>query len=196
MTREGDYLHAVLDAPMTLRLTLATVLALAGISAAAPAASDGKLRFNQDIRPILSDKCFACHGTDAKKRKGDRRIDTPEGAYAVNEGVQAIAPGDLAKSEAWKRIVTKDEDDVMPPPESHKKLSDVEKALIKRWIEEGAAYQKHWAFEAPVKPQVPVLSPQSSVFSRRAEAKLSTEHWALSTNPIDAFIADRLAHEG
>jgi cytochrome c553 len=165
---------------MTLRLTLAAVLALAGISAAAPAASDGKLRFNQDIRPILSDKCFACHGTDAKKRKGDRRIDTPEGAYAVNEGVQAIVPGDLAKSEAWKRIVTKDEDDMMPPPESHKKLSDAEKALIKRWIEEGAAYQKHWAFEAPVKPAVPeIRNPQSAI-----------------RNPIDAFIADRLAHEG
>src|SRR5437016_495156 len=114
---------------MTRRLTLATVLALAGISAAisaanpaTTAANGGKLRFNQDIRPIFSDKCFACHGTDAKKRKADRRLDTPEGAYAVNDGVQAIAPGDLAKSEFWKRINSTDEDEVMPPPEPHKKL--------------------------------------------------------------------------
>ena len=179
---------------MTRTLTISTVLTLAAV---AVAANDGKLRFNQDIRPILSDKCFACHGTDAKKRKGDRRLDTPEGATAVNDGVQAIKPGDLANSEVWKRIITTNEDDVMPPPESHKKMTDAEKALIKRWIEEGAAYQKHWAFEGPVKAEVPVLSAQSSVVSKEGSgAKLSTEHWALSTNPIDAFIGDRLHHEG
>jgi hypothetical protein len=160
---------------MTRRLALATVLILAGIPFPASAANDGKLRFNQDIRPILSDKCFACHGTDPKKRKADLRLDTPEGAYAVTDDVQAIAPGDLAKSEAWKRILSKDEDEVMPPPESHKKLSDAEKAIIKRWIEEGAAYQKHWAFEAPVKAALPA---------------------GAGGNPIDAFIGDRLQREG
>jgi len=131
---------------MIRRSVFVAALVLAGISPVAFAADGGKLRFNQDIRPIFSDKCFACHGFDAKKRKADRRLDTPEGAYAVADGVQAIAPGDLAKSEAWKRILSRDEDEVMPPPESHKKLSDAEKALIKRWIEEGATYQKHWAF--------------------------------------------------
>ncbi len=165
---------------MKPRILLATILALSGISATAPAADDGKLRFNRDIRPILSDKCFACHGTDVKKRKADRRIDTAEGAYAVSDGVQAIKPGDLAKSEVWKRITTTNEDDVMPPPESHKKLSDAEKALIKRWIEEGAEYQKHWAFEPPVKAAPPAIgNPQSAI-----------------RNPIDAFIADRLQREG
>src|SRR5437660_1567927 len=104
---------------MKPRILLAATLAVAGISTAS-AAADGKLRFNRDIRPILSDKCFACHGTDVKKRKADRRIDTAEGAYAVIDGVQAIKPGDLAKSELWKRIITTNEDDVMPPPETHK----------------------------------------------------------------------------
>ncbi len=162
---------------MTRTLTTFTVLTLAGVAAAA---NDGKLRFNQDIRPILSDKCFACHGTDAKKRKADRRLDTLEGAYAVNDGVQGIKPGDLANSEVWKRIITKNEDDVMPPPESHKKMTDAEKALIKRWIEEGAAYQKHWAFEPPVKAEVPSI--QDSRFKIQ--------------NPIDGFIGDRLKREG
>jgi len=165
---------------MTRRFALTATLALAGISATASAETHGKLRFNQDIRPIFSDKCFACHGFDAKKRKADRRLDTPEGAYAVKDGVQAIVPGDLAKSEAWQRILSKDNDEVMPPPESHKKLSDAEKALIRRWIEEGAAYQKHWAFEVPVKVAPPEIhKPQFAI-----------------RNQIDAFIAERLQREG
>ena len=161
---------------MTRTLAIFTILSLAGIAIA----EDGKLRFNQDVRPILSDKCFACHGFDAKKRKGDLRLDTPEGAYAVTDGAQAIRPGDLAKSEFWKRINSTDEDEVMPPPESHKKLSPEEKAIFRRWIEEGAQYQKHWAFEAPVKVEPPAIrSPQPAI-----------------RNPIDAFIGDRLKREG
>jgi hypothetical protein len=191
MLRAGGYIDAVFDAPMTSRFHLLAALVLSGIPAAAPAASDGKLRFNRDIRPILSDKCFACHGTDAKKRKADRRIDTPEGAYADNDGVTAIAPGNLAKSEAWKRIVTKDEDDVMPPPETHKKLSDAEKALIKRWIEEGASYQKHWAFEAPVAADVKMQADQALAAAQNARLLPSS-----ATNPIDAFIGERLLREG
>ena len=162
---------------MIRTLTIVAVITLTGIAAAA---DEGRLRFNQDVRPILSDKCFACHGFDAKKRKGDLRLDTPEGAYAVNDDAQAIKPGDLAKSELWKRINSTDDDEVMPPPESHKKLTPQEKALFKRWIEEGAAYQKHWAFEVPVKAEPPVI--QKSKFRIQ--------------NPIDAFIGDRLEREG
>jgi hypothetical protein len=172
----------------------AIALAFAGISAAnaaAAAANDGKLRFNQDIRPVLSDKCFACHGFDAKKRKADLRLDTPEGAYAVNDGVRAIKPGDPAKSEFWKRINSTDEDEVMPPPESHKKLSAAEKALFKRWIEEGAAYQKHWAFETPVAADVRRQADQAMTAAKNARLLTSS-----ATNPIDAFIADRLQREG
>ena len=165
---------------MILRLLLASLIAFDAVAAAA---TDGKLGFNRDIRPILSDKCFACHGSDAKKRKAGRRLDTPEGAFAVSDDVQAIKPGDLSKSDAWRRITNTDEDEVMPPPDSHKKLSNEEKALIKRWIEEGAPYQKHWAFE----PQVKVATPQVEIPGAPAGSR---------PNPIDAFIVDRLHREG
>ncbi len=108
--------------------------------------------FNRDIRPIFSDNCFACHGFDAKKRKAKLRLDTEEGAYRPNEdGVAAIKPGDLAGSDAWVRILSTDPDEQMPPPKSHKKLTPQQRDLIKRWIEQGAKYQRHWAFEPPVR---------------------------------------------
>jgi Protein of unknown function (DUF1553)/Protein of unknown function (DUF1549)/Planctomycete cytochrome C len=122
---------------------------LVALAVSATAAED--ISFNEEIRPILSDKCFACHGFDAKKRKAGLRLDTFEGATADNEGSRAIVPGDLAKSELWRRVTTKDEDDVMPPPDSQKTLSEKERALLKQWIEQGAKYQKHWAFEPPAK---------------------------------------------
>jgi hypothetical protein len=142
-------------------------------------ADEGKtpLSFNEHIRPILSDKCFFCHGFDAKHREADRRLDSAEGAYAVKDGVQAIKPGDLEGSDAWTRITSKDKDEVMPPPKSHKPLTDAEKSTLKRWIEEGATYQKHWAFEPPVKHDPPKV-----------------DGYRIN-NPIDSFIADRLRRE-
>jgi hypothetical protein len=114
------------------------------------------LAFNRDIRPILADKCFACHGFDAKTREADLRLDTPEGATLKNEdGKAAIVPGKPDESMLWARIITKDEDDIMPPPKSHKALSDAEKQTLRKWIEQGAPYQNHWAFEAPVKAAAP-----------------------------------------
>ena len=115
-------------------LLLLTFAALA--AEAAP-----KLDFNRDIRPILSDNCFACHGFDAKKRKADLRLDTPEGATAINDGVQAIKPGDPEGSELIKRLLTKDPEEVMPPPESHKKLTQAQIDTLRRWIAEGAPYR-------------------------------------------------------
>ncbi len=115
-------------------------------------AEEAKLEFNRDIRPILSGKCFACHGFDAKKREAELRLDTMEGATAEHDGVRAIVPGDIAKSELWSRINSEDADTVMPPPASKKELTAAEKALLKRWVEEGAAYQKHWAFEPVARP--------------------------------------------
>ncbi|MCX6882183.1 MAG: DUF1549 domain-containing protein, partial [Verrucomicrobia bacterium] len=137
--------------------------------------------FNRDIRPILADNCFACHGFDAKKRKGGFRLDEPEGAFSPNkDGHIAIQPGKPEKSELWKRITTMDPDELMPPAESHKKLTSEQKQLIKRWIAEGANYQKHWAFEPLVKPALPeIRNPQSAI-----------------RNPIDAFVVARLAQEG
>src|SRR5436305_6539148 len=87
----------------------------------ARAAGVEPLSFNRDIRPILSSKCFACHGFDAKKRQADLRLDMPDGAMAEHDGVRAIVPGDLAKSELWRRVASTDEDEMMPPPTSNKK---------------------------------------------------------------------------
>lgn len=115
------------------------------------AAVAAPLSFNRDIRPILSDKCFACHGLDEEAREAKLRLDTAEGAFRQKRrGLPALVPGKPNESEAWLRIISEDEDEVMPPPNSHKKLSSEEKASIRRWIEEGAVYQKHWAFEKPV----------------------------------------------
>ena len=135
-----------------------------------------ELSFNQDIRPILSANCFACHGLDAKHRKAKLRLDTRETAIADRDGIQAIAPGDLENSESWARIISNDEDDIMPPPDSHKSLTGEEKSIIRKWIESGAQYEGHWSFTAPQKPEVPKVNGVN--------------------NPIDAFIQDRLRKEG
>ncbi len=119
----------------------------------------GKVDFNRDVRPILADNCFACHGFDAKKREADLRLDTPDGAHALRDGTQAFKPGDPAQSEALRRILSKDADEVMPPPKSHKKLSAAQVGTLRQWVAEGAAYKKHWSFEPVVKPQVPAANP-------------------------------------
>jgi hypothetical protein len=140
-----------------------------------------RIQFNRDIRPILSDNCFACHGIDAKKREAKLRLDTAEGALVAGEsGAVPIVAGDLAKSEVWLRIISDDKDEMMPPPKSHKTLTAAQKETIKRWIEQGAPYQKHWAFEAPVKSVLP------EVGSQKSEVR----------NPLDAFIVQRLQKEG
>ncbi|MCM8532723.1 MAG: PSD1 and planctomycete cytochrome C domain-containing protein [Lentisphaeraceae bacterium] len=133
-----------------------------------------KINFNQDIRPILSDRCFHCHGPDAHDRKKKLRLDLAQGddgAYRVRKGVAGIKPGSLKESSVWQRIITDDEDDVMPPTDAHKKpLTPEEKELIKRWIEEGAEYQDFWAFVPPKSPAVP---------------KVKDSTW--SQHPIDQF---------
>ncbi len=97
-----------------------------------------KLGFNSDVRPILSDHCFTCHGFDSNAREADLRLDTAEGAFSKRESGQAIVPGDLAGSLVWQRIITDDPDDVMPPADHCLKLDEKDKALLKRWNEEGA----------------------------------------------------------
>lgn len=114
------------------------------------------LNFNRDIRPILSDKCFTCHGIDEDSREAKLRLDTPEGAFRKKRrGKAALVAGKPDESELWLRIISDDEDKMMPPPDSRKALSNEDKRLIKRWIEGGASYQRHWAFESPVMPIVP-----------------------------------------
>ncbi len=148
---------------------------VASLLPAALSAAD-KVTYNEHIRPILSANCFACHGVDASHRKAKLRLDTFEGATAEREGVRAVVPGDPQKSELWHRIVSPHEDEVMPPPDSHKApLKPEQRDLVRRWIEQGAVYQKHWAFEAIARPEPP--SPAGGA----------------SDHPIDRFVGQKLA---
>ncbi|MCB1079439.1 MAG: DUF1549 domain-containing protein, partial [Verrucomicrobiae bacterium] len=117
----------------------------------------GGVSFRRDVRPILSDKCFACHGPDEKKREADLRLDTPEGARADLGGYAALVPGDLEKSELIARITTDDSDDLMPPEKFHKPLSSAEVDTLKRWVSEGGEYESHWAYTPLVRSNAPAI---------------------------------------
>ena len=117
---------------------------------AAAIQANAEISFNRDVRPILSENCFACHGFDPKHREGDLRLDNFEGATADRDGSRGIVPHDLSKSDAWQRIISTDKDELMPPPKSHKPaLSAKQRDIIKTWIEQGAKYERHWSFEPP-----------------------------------------------
>ncbi len=117
------------------------------------AESPTPLDFNRDIRPILSENCFYCHGQDGQKREADLRLD--DRAAAIEAG--AIIPGDPGASTMLERIHSTDPDVLMPPPDSNRRLSDAQKQLLDRWIKEGAEYRPHWAFMAPVRPTAPAV---------------------------------------
>jgi len=135
--------------------------------------AEGSVLFNRDVRPILSDKCFACHGPDSKTVEGDLRLDERDNAVRPDGG--AIVPGDADASELVRRIFSSDEEDIMPPAEAHKPLTPVERDILKRWVLEGAEYEPHWAYLALSRPNVP-----NGVSTSRA---------------IDSFIDARLAEE-
>ena len=142
----------------------------------------GRLDFNMDVKPILSDKCFLCHGPDEAKREADLRLDEPSGAFAKlvnNPDRFAIKPGNLQRSEVYHRIMSNDPDIVMPSPESNLQLTAREKAVLIKWIEEGAQYKPHWAFLPPDAQKPP---------------KVKLKDWV--KNPIDFFVAKRLEEEG
>ena len=122
-------------------------------------AADHSIQFNRDIRPILTDHCFSCHGPDSASRKADLRLDIRDAAIER----KALHPGDVAKSEFLKRIESTDADEVMPPPSTNKKLTAEQKELLKTWVAQGAEYQLHWSFLAPVRPKVPVVKNQAWV---------------------------------
>jgi hypothetical protein len=115
--------------------------------------ADAAVSFNRDVRPMMSDRCFHCHGPDAHERKAKLRLDQTEGeqgAYRVKDGIASITSGGPEASAVWHRITTEDSDDVMPPPDAHKKaLTNSEKAIIKQWGTEGARYETFWAFKQP-----------------------------------------------
>jgi hypothetical protein len=161
-----------------LRLILGFLLAgcavlhgLTGYVQAAPPALD----FNRDIRPVLAENCFYCHGQDSNKRQAELRLDVRDDAIEAG----AIVPSDIHASEMIKRINSDDSHKLMPPPKSNRRLSADQKKLLERWITEGAVYASHWAYVAPRRPAEPTV--------RRAE-------WV--RNPIDRFVLAKLEAEG
>ena len=141
-----------------------------------------EISYNFHVKPILSDKCFACHGPDANKRKAGLRLDVEEVAKAEleeNPGKYAIVENDVKASELIGRILTEDNAAIMPPPETHLSLSGREKAILKRWIEQGAKYENHWAFTPPRKQDLP---------------RVDREDWPI--NGIDYFILERIEENG
>lgn len=150
------------------------------VPAAAPARGAAKVSFNDDIQPILSEYCFHCHGPDAGSLKGELRLDRPEFAFKPRkDGGVAIAKGDPERSLIIRRIVTTKADEIMPPPEAHKVLKPEHIALLRRWVEEGAEYQEHWAFVKPVREELPAV--------KRTD-------WG--HNAIDRFVLAGLEKEG
>jgi hypothetical protein len=141
---------------LRLRRRLTGTLALAGcLGSVAVASAAAKVDFNREIRPLLSDNCFACHGPDTQKMKGGLRLDLREAALKpAKSGKVALVPGKPQDSELVKRIFTADGDDLMPPAESHKSLTPAQRDLLQRWVAEGAEYQGHWAYTPPVKAEV------------------------------------------
>src|SRR5881394_995746 len=150
-TRCGQSTRTLLTAVLGLSFLAPSWMDVAISAESRSSPSKSKLSYNRDIRPVLSENCLFCHGPDANKRKGKLRLDVREEVLAK----QAIVPGKPDESELVKRIFTKDPDDLMPPPESHKTLTQAQKEMFRRWIAEGAEYQNHWAYVPPVKPLVP-----------------------------------------
>ena len=144
---------------------------MAGATQTSSRSAGTEIEFNRDIRPILSDNCFACHGPDKNQRKGKLRLDVREEAIEK----KAIVPGQPDESELVKRLFTTVADDVMPPPDSHKQLTSAQKDLLKRWVAEGAKYQAHWAYLPPQRPEPP---------------RVNRERWVRT--PIDAFVLQKL----
>jgi len=140
---------------MNVRSIPFLALVLTGLSSpllpAAETPVPAKIEFNRDVRPILSDNCFSCHGPDASQRKAKLRLDDRDEALRK----QAFVPGKPDESAIIQRIITSDAEDLMPPPDSHKSLTDSQKEILKRWVLQGAPYQLHWAYEKPAKPTVP-----------------------------------------
>ena len=156
-----------------------SLVAFSGLLSADLVAAD-TIDFNRDIRPLLSDRCFACHGPDEEDRQAGLRLDEAAAATAeLDSGLRAIVPGQAAASEMLARITSADPDVVMPPPEVGKPITPAEAELLARWITDGAEYRDHWAFERVERPAVPEVADST---------------WPLT--PIDRFIMTRLIKEG
>jgi hypothetical protein len=166
--------------PATMRPILCA-LALTLALAASPSSADPTepLRFNRDIRPILANTCFACHGPDPGGRKAKLRFDREEGFFGARENGPTVVKGKPEASPLYLRIVTKDPDDLMPPPKSHKVLKPDEKEKIKQWIAQGAPWEPHWSLITPERPALPTV-----------------KNAAWVRNPIDRFVLAKLEAAG
>jgi len=139
------------------------------------ASAQGSVKFNRDIRPLLSDNCFNCHGPDSSRRKAGLRLDTEEGIFGKRDDGPIVVKGAPGKSPLFARISSHDPQEVMPPPKSNKKLTAAQKETLRRWIEEGAPFENHWAFVKPTRPALPAVK---------------NPGWI--KNPVDAFILAKL----
>src|SRR5262249_31843491 len=183
----------------------------------ARAAGKPPVDFNRDIQPILSDKCFACHGPDEKERKAKLRFDRKDDAFKpLKSGGYAIVPGRPEQSELVARLTTKDEDELMPPPKSGKKLTPAQIDLVRRWVAEGAVWQSHWAFLKPERPPLPTVknrkwprqeldyfvlarlekeglqpSPEAAKTTLIRRASLDLTGLPPTPQEVDAFLADK-----
>ena len=161
-------------------LALFIVTALPSASSSAAETTQPNINFGRDVRPILADKCFTCHGPDEEHREGSLRFDQQESAFGeADSGERAIVPGKPDESEMIVRITSEDESMRMPPEESEKPLEPEEIELLRRWVEQGADWQQHWSLVPPERPQLPPVS---------------DETWP--NNEIDLFILARLQEEG
>ena len=144
-----------------------------------------EINFNQHIRPLLSDRCFACHGPDEKTREAGLRLDLEEHAFArlPESGGRALVKRSASRSVAWQRMVSDDPDFQMPPPESKLSLSALEKARIVKWIEEGAVWEDHWAFNPPEKTTAPATSLPSDAHPIDQFVQAKREERGLSASP-------------
>ena len=164
-----------MTSPHLSALLVALTFAASSVRAAAPE----MIRFNRDVRPILAN-CFSCHGPDEKKREAKLRLDVRASALAERDGVRAIVPGKPDESDVLARVQSHDPDELMPPPKSKKPpLTGAEIATLRKWIEEGAEYEDHWAF-LPLADSAPP----------------AVHDPAWSKNPIDQFTRARLDREG
>lgn len=137
------------------------------------------MQFNRDIRPILADNCFQCHGPDKNQRKADLRFDREEDAFADLGGERALVPGSLEKSMLYQRIISDKKFRKMPPAKTGKKLTKEQIEIISRWIQQGAKWQKHWSLITPTRPAIPTVEPTVAI-----------------ENPIDAFLYSRMKDAG
>ena len=164
--------------PDTRLTTIVALCVLLTVASIAPAAEPSPIDFGRDVLPILTDKCLHCHGQDEAARQAELRLDVHEDVLADRGGYHVIVPGKVAESELVRRLASVDPDERMPPPDATRQLTPAEIEVLRRWVQEGASWSKHWAFEPPVRMALPEVS--DSVWT---------------SNEIDHFVLARLERE-